>query len=84
MQYILKPKNPGWQRGGVSNKPPWAPGSDKTQGQGLLTKSFKKKRTVHLTRFLQVSLARHNIYKVYQYATNILSFHYKILTSSKS
>ncbi len=22
------------QRGGVSNKPPWAPGSDKTQGQG--------------------------------------------------
>ena len=22
------------QRGGVSNKPPWAPGSDKTPGQG--------------------------------------------------
>ena len=56
------------QRGGVSNKPPWAPGSDKTRGQGSfgpftgglpnLTilaittyKKFKKKRTVHLTRF---------------------------------
>ncbi len=25
------------QRGGVSNKPPWAPGSDKTRGQGHLT-----------------------------------------------
>ena len=24
------------QRGGVSNKPPWAPGSDKTRGQGSL------------------------------------------------
>ncbi len=34
------------QRGGVSNKPPWAPGSDKTQGQGSLAittyNKFKK------------------------------------------
>ncbi len=28
-QYIV-----ACQRGGVSNKPPWAPGSDKTWGQG--------------------------------------------------
>ncbi len=54
------------QRGGVSNKPPWAPGSDKTRGQGsfgpftggldlfnYLEKKFKKKEKqhAHLTRF---------------------------------
>ena len=57
------------RRGGVSNKPPWAPGSDKTRGHGSFGpftgelpnvtvlaittyKNFKKKWTVHLTRFL--------------------------------
>ncbi len=39
---------------GSPTNPPWAPGSDKTLGQGSLTtyKNFKQKRTVHLTRFL--------------------------------
>ncbi len=47
---------------GSPRNPPWAPGCDKTRGQGsfgpftggldLPIKIFKKKRTVHLTRFL--------------------------------
>ncbi len=44
---------------GSPTNPPWAPGSDKTRGQGSFGplamttyKNIKKKRTVHLTRFL--------------------------------
>ncbi len=45
---------------GSPTNPPWAPDSDKTQGQGCFSpftgglpiKNFKKKRNVHLTRFL--------------------------------
>ncbi len=44
---------------GSPTNPPWAPGSDKTRGQesfgpftGGLYKNLKKKRTVHLIRFL--------------------------------
>ncbi len=45
---------------GSPTNPPWAPGSDKTQGQGsfgpftggLPTQNFKKKQTAHLIRFL--------------------------------
>ncbi len=39
---------------GSPTNPPWAPGSDKTQGQGSFgpfIQNFKKKRTVHLIRF---------------------------------
>ena len=30
------------QRGGVSNNPPWAPGSDKTRGQGSVRNYLQK------------------------------------------
>ncbi len=62
------------QRGGLSNKPSCAPGSDKTWGQGSFGpftgglnlaiatyKIFKKKQTVHLTRQCELGTSQYII-----------------------
>ncbi len=58
------------QRGGLSKELPWDPGSDNTRGQG----SLKRKRAVHLTRFLlrqgEPGTSQYNI--LYNYDIHIL------------